>query len=144
MANSETQERNVELTRTGLAAWIAGNREAAMATFTEDVEIYVPPELGNAGTYRGIDQFLSWFQAWDDAWSSFEMSVVGEFEPVGEGHVIAMVRSTGVGAGSGVEVENELAWLFGVREGQMEYLSLQPDVAAARELAARRDPASAG
>jgi ketosteroid isomerase-like protein len=143
MANSETQERNAELTRTGLAAWIAGDREKAIATFTEDVEIYVPPELGNAGTYRGIDQFLSWFQAWDDAWSSFEMSV-GEIEPAGERHVIAMVRSTGVGAGSGIQVENELAWLFGVRGGQMEYLSLQPDASAARELAARRDPASAG
>ncbi len=139
MANSDAQERNVELTRTGLAAWIAGDREKAIATFTEDVEIYVPPELGNAGTYRGVDQFLSWFQAWDDAWSSFEMSV-GEIEPAGESHVIAIVQSTGVGAASGIEVENTLAWLFGVRGGQMEYLSLQPDVAAARELAARRDP----
>ena len=52
---SQVQKQNVELVREGLDDWIAGDREAAMATFTEDVEVYVPAELGNAGTYRGIE-----------------------------------------------------------------------------------------
>ena len=98
------QEANLELARGGLEDWIAGNQEATIATFTDDVEVFVPPELGNAGTYTGIEQFRSWFAAWDDAWSEFEMEVE-DIEPVGERHVVAMIQSRGVGAGSGIEVE---------------------------------------
>jgi ketosteroid isomerase-like protein len=134
------QERNVELVRDGLASWISGDREGAMATFTDDVEVFVPAELGNAGTYRGVEQFQRWFGEWDDAWSEFVMSVES-IEPAGERHVVAMIRSRGVGAGSGVEVENLLGWVLGVREGQMEFLSLQPDREAAIELARERESA---
>jgi ketosteroid isomerase-like protein len=51
------QERNVELARDGLESWISGDRENAMATFTDDIEVFVPAELGNAGSYRGVEQF---------------------------------------------------------------------------------------
>src|SRR5262245_39982373 len=99
------QQRNVELARGGLESWIAGDHERAIATFSEDVEVFVPAELGNAGTYRGIDEFRSWFQAWDDAWSEFEMDV-RTIEPVGERHVVALIDSRGTGVGSGIEVGN--------------------------------------
>ncbi len=51
----------MELAQMGLGDWIAGDREAAIASFADDVEVFVPAELGNAGTYRGIEQFRSWF-----------------------------------------------------------------------------------
>jgi ketosteroid isomerase-like protein len=140
MASSEEQEANVALARAGLEDWIAGNQEAAIATFTEDVEVYVPAELGNAGTYRGIEQFRRWFADWDEAWAEFEMAI-DDIEPAGERHVVAMVVSRGVGAGSGIEVENRLAWVLGMRDGMMEYLSLQPDREHALALVAERDAA---
>jgi hypothetical protein len=58
---------------------------------------------------------------------------------VGESHVVAMIRSRGVGVGSGVEVGNLLGWVIGVREGQTEFLSLQVDRDAALELARKRE-----
>ncbi len=134
------QEANLELARGGLEDWIAGNQEATIATFTDDVEVYVPPELGNAGTYMGIEQFRKWFEAWDDAWSEFQMSVK-DIEPAGERHVVAIIESRGVGAGSGIEVSNRLAWVLGIRDGKMEYLSLQPDVEAAHALVGEREAA---
>jgi ketosteroid isomerase-like protein len=138
MTTSEQQKQNVELARSGLEDWIRGDRERAMATFTDDVEVFVPPELGNAGTYRGLEQFQRWFKDWYDAWSEFAMSVES-IEPVGENHVVAMIHSRGVGAGSGVEVENLLGWVIGVRDEKMEFLSLQADRDAALELARERE-----
>jgi ketosteroid isomerase-like protein len=143
MASSERtpeQESNLKLANGGLEDWIAGDQEAAIATFADDVEVFVPPELGNAGSYTGIEQFRAWFANWDEAWSEFEMSIQ-DIEPVGERHVVAMIGSRGVGAGSGIEVANELAWVLGIREGKMEYLSLQPDRDAAHALVREREAA---
>jgi ketosteroid isomerase-like protein len=135
---ASSPEENLELVRGGLENWIAGEREKAIATFAEDLEVYVPPELGNAGTYRGIEQFRGWFQAWEEAWSEFEMSVES-IEPVGERHVIALIASRGVGLGSGIEVSNELGWVLGVRDQQMDFLSLQPSLEEARAFAEVRE-----
>ena len=139
--DSEVQKANVELARGGLESWISGDRETAIATFTDDVEVYVPAELGNAGSYRGIDQFRSWFQGWDEVWSEFTM-VARSIEPVGERHVIVEMDSKGTGTASGVEVSNTLGWVMGVREGNLEYLALMPDLEAAREHALAREGAA--
>jgi ketosteroid isomerase-like protein len=139
MATPE-QERNLELVRGGLDDWIAGDREATVSTFTDDVEVYVPPELGNAGTYRGVEQFKRWFEAWDEVWTDYRMSIES-MEAAGDRHVVAMVRSTGTGVGSGIEVENVLGWVIGVRDRQMDFLSLQPDREAAIRLAREREAA---
>jgi ketosteroid isomerase-like protein len=141
MASSEPtpeQEVNLELARGGLEDWIAGNQEAAIARFRDDVEVFVPPELGNAGSYKGVEQFRKWFSAWDEAWSEFEMAIE-EIEPVGDRHVVAMIRTRGVGVGSGIEVGNVLAWVIGVRDGLMDYLSLQPDREHADALVRERE-----
>lgn len=136
--DGEAQARNVELVRAGLDSWVEGDREAALARFTEDVEVYVPPELGNAGTYLGIEQFNAWIAAWEEAWSDFSMEVTA-VEAVGDRHVIATVNSRGTGSASGVEVGNTLKWVFGVKDEELEHLSLQPDQEAAREYAAARE-----
>jgi ketosteroid isomerase-like protein len=135
---SATQQQNLELARNGLDNWIAGDQEATIVTFADDVEVYVPAELGNAGSYRGVEQFKRWFDAWDEAWSEFEMSVES-IEPAGERHVVALIRSRGIGAGSGIEVSNELGWVIGVRDEKMDFLSLQPTLEDARRLAEERE-----
>ncbi len=47
-----------------------------------------------------------------------------------------------IGAGSGIEVENSLGWVLGIREARMNFLSLQLDLDSARALAAERDSAA--
>ncbi len=135
---SEVQKHNLELARDGLDNWIAGDREEAIAMFTDDVEVYVPPELGNAGSYRGIEQFRAWFQDWDEAWSEFTMEA-RSIEPVGERHVVVEMDSKGTGTASGIEVDNTLGWVMGVRDEKLEYISLLPDLQAAREHARERE-----
>lgn len=137
---TERQGRNLELARGGLESWIAGDREAVMGTLSAEVEVFVPPELGNAGTFKGREEFLKWVAEWDEAWSEFDMEV-SAIEPVGEDHVIAQIRSRGTGVGSGIEVENELGWVLRVREGLMDYLALQADLVQARAHAQERESA---
>jgi ketosteroid isomerase-like protein len=131
-------EQNVQLARRGLQSWIDGDREAALETIAEDVEVNVPPELGNAGTYRGLNEFLRWNAEWEEAWSEFEMEVLSA-EPVGDRHVVCLIRSKGRGAGSGVEVANELGWVMEVRDGKLGFLGLQPSREGAVALAEERE-----
>lgn len=135
---TERQQHNIELAQRGLGNWIAGNREAAIATFSEDIEIYVPPELGNAGTFHGIDGFHEWNDAWEEAWS--EMTIrVERMEPVGDSHVVLLMHSFGKGSASGIEVDNRLGWVLCVEGDRLTYLGLQPDLEAARRHALERE-----
>lgn len=135
---TEAQARNVELAQRGLGNWMAGHREAAIATFSEDIEIHVPAELGNAGTFHGIDGFHEWNDAWEEAWS--EMTITAEaIEPVGDSHVVALIHSRGKGSASGIEVDNHLGWVLCVDDGKLTYLGLQPDLEAARRHALERE-----
>jgi ketosteroid isomerase-like protein len=138
MGAEQGRRSNLELVRSGLEGWIAGDREATISTFTDDVEVYVPPELGNAGSYRGIEGFRRWFSTWDDAWSEFNMSIES-IEAAGDRHVVAMIHSRATGAGSGIEVENVLGWVIGVRGEKMDFLSLQPDRESALALVRERE-----
>ncbi len=133
------QERNVELARGGLESWVAGDAEATLATFSDDVETYVPQELGNAGTYHGKDQFLQWTRQWDDAWDEFRTEI-REVMPVGERHVVVTVHNWGRGRGSGIEVENEQGWVLGVRKDTLcDFISLQATPEDALKLARERE-----
>ncbi|MCE3265878.1 MAG: hypothetical protein K0S15_587 [Solirubrobacterales bacterium] len=137
---ADDEQRNVGLVRGGLENWIAGDHEAAIAAFTDDVQVEVPAELGNAGSYTGIEEFRRWFAEWDEAWSEFRLELK-EIEPAGDRHVIAMIHSHGIGAGSGIEVDNVLAWVIGVRRGRMDFFSLQPDRERASALVREREDA---
>jgi ketosteroid isomerase-like protein len=127
---------NVEMVRRGLSAWTGGDLEATMKTLAEDVEVFVPSELANAGTYHGHDGFLQWLSAWNEAWAEMTYEVEG-LTPVGERHVVALVRNRGRGRGSGVEVMQTRGWVFEVRGEVCSFFSLQRDrdtaVAVARE-----------
>lgn len=138
---SENQRRNLELAGAGLEAWVSGRREQTLETLADDVEVFVPPELGNPGTYHGKEEFLRWNGEWDEAWSDFQMSV-GRFAAVGDSHVVAEVHSRGTGRGSGIEVENVLGWVIGIRDGFCDYVSLQPSLEDARRVAEERETAS--
>jgi ketosteroid isomerase-like protein len=135
---SPEQKRNLELAREGFDSWLSGDVEGTLARFADDLEVYVPPELGNAGTYRGKEEFLEWNRQWNEAWAEFSQEVK-EIVPVGERHVVVTIHNRGVGRGSGIEVEQIQGWILGVRDGLMDYLSLQMSPELAMELARERE-----
>ena len=137
MATPE-QERNTERLRRGMATWASGDVDGTLSTLTEDVEVVVPAEVGNPGTFRGHDEVMEWMRQWDEAWEEFE-SEIAEVVPVGERHVVATMRQSARGRGSGVAVDRDIGWVVGFRGELCEFLSLQETPELGLELA--RTPA---
>jgi len=129
-------DRREELVREGWDAWERGDPEEALAYYDSEVVVYAPPEIGNAGTFRGIDGFLEWAGAWYEAWETFEQELL-RIELVGETHVVADSLQRGKGRGSGIEVEREANWVYDIRDEKLVYISLYWDrdraIAAAHE-----------
>jgi ketosteroid isomerase-like protein len=129
-------DRREELIREGFDAWERGDTEATLALYDPEIVVYAPPEIGNPGTFHGIEGFLEWAAAWYEAWETFEQEVV-RIEPVGATHGVADTLQKGRGRGSGIEIERQASWVYDVRDEKLVYMALYWDrekaVAAARE-----------
>jgi hypothetical protein len=96
-----------------------------MSGLHPEVEIHAPPEVGNAGTYRGRDGYRQWVGLWMDAWEDFENEILGT-ESVGRRHVILDAHQRARGRGSGVEVDREVSMLFEIRDGELVRFHIYP------------------
>jgi ketosteroid isomerase-like protein len=136
MAESSSQDENLALVRAAIDAYNRGDIQYILGTLDPEIEVYAEPGLVNAGTYRGIDGFTVWVTEWTDAWESFRNDI-HRIEALGENHVLAEVDQHARGAGSGVEVEMRLVYMFEEREGRARRLHLYRDWDAAREVVER-------
>jgi ketosteroid isomerase-like protein len=125
------------LVRDAWAAYNAGDLERTIAAFDPELTVFAPATMANAGTFHGIEGFVRWITAWNEAWDSFHTEIV-ELEQLGDGRVITRMRQTGTGRGSGVEVAMEAGWLFEVSDGLCTYIAIQPSYELAREHALER------
>jgi ketosteroid isomerase-like protein len=135
----ERQRRNVELVRQGVEAFQRGDLDGLLALTREDFEIYLPPSLPNSGTYVGYDGFQTWLDQWLEAWDDFTVEIV-DAVPAGARHVVADIRQSGRGKGSGIPVEMEIAYLWDVRGDRFAALQLYASRDQAFEAAERREP----
>ena len=124
------QRKLEELARRGIDAYNRGDVEALLEQLDEEVEVYTPPELPNAGTYRGHEGFLQWIGQWDEAWEEFRLEME-RIDFVGERYGVVTVRQFGRGAGSGVEVEMRIIQLYEVQGDKATRIHLYPDREAA-------------
>jgi ketosteroid isomerase-like protein len=99
-----------ELILRGFAASNRGDYQAVLDILDPDVEVRTDTELGNPGVYRGHDGWRAWTRAWLDVWEEFRLDP-GEIEQHGDDFLVPVVAS-GRGMGSGVEVSQELLWVF--------------------------------
>ena len=118
-----SDEPRVELVRQAFEAWEQGDVEATLAVFDPEIEVFAPPEIGNPGTFHGIDGFMSWATAWLEVWDSFSQELAS-IEPVGERHVLVDSHQSGRGKGSGVKVELDVTYVYEIRNGLGVYLGI--------------------
>ena len=109
---------NVALALGWLEAWGRGDNETVSAAMLPEVEIHAAAEVGNEGTFRGVDGYRRWEALWMEAWDDFRNEVL-RAEAVGDRHVIVDARQRGTGRGSGVEVDREVSMLVEIREGRI-------------------------
>jgi hypothetical protein len=132
---SETHE---QLVRDAWDAYNDGDVERTISFFHPDeLTVYAPPQMANAGTFHGVEGFVEWITAWNEAWDSFHTDIV-EIEQLNPQQVITKMRQSGTGRGSGIDVVMEAGWLFEVEDDLCTYISLHPTYEAARAHAAER------
>jgi ketosteroid isomerase-like protein len=138
MATAAERERDLQLVREGFDAFRRGDIDALLAILDEDVEVFMPPDLPNSGTYRGHSGYRKWVAQWLEAWDDFTPTIT-RVEPVGNRHVLARVHQTARGKGSGIEVEMDIAYLFDVRDGRAAAMHLYVTPDEAVEVALERE-----
>jgi ketosteroid isomerase-like protein len=134
-------EERIELVRRGFAAYNARDVDAIFRLLHPEIEIYASDELINAGTFHGHEGYVTWVSRWEEAWDDFTNEPV-EITVVGDRHAAARVRASGRGRGSGIEVGQELGYLYDVRDGVCVYLGLFPSFEEARRVGEEREGAT--
>jgi ketosteroid isomerase-like protein len=116
------------------AAWQAGGAERLIDYVHQDFEGTVPPELSaEPDRYRGPDGVRRWFAGFEDTLDDVRI-VPLEMIEAGD-RVIVPVRLTARGAGSGIEVEQDVVQVWRFRDGKVVRLDAFPDLESAREAA---------
>jgi uncharacterized protein len=132
------QSRNIEAVSDGVDAFRAGDVDAVLAVLHEDVEVHMPSDLPNAGTYRGHDEYRQWLGRWLEAWDAFDIEI-DDIEPIGRTHVVASAHQTARGRGSGIPVEMWITYMWDVRDGRAIAMHLYPTRDEAVRVARQRE-----
>jgi ketosteroid isomerase-like protein len=87
--------------------------------------------------YRGREGVAKAIRRWNGTWSDWKMEVA-ELIDVGD-RVLAVVRASGRGKGSGVDVAQQTFWTFGLRDRQIVHETILLDRAEALKAVGLRD-----
>ncbi len=134
----ELQQRNLEAIQGGVEAFRRGDLDAVLDLLDPEIEVHMPSELANAGTYRGHDGYRQWLAQWLEAWDEFDLEL-DDIEAVGRTHVVSRAHQTARGRGSGIPVEMWISYMWDVRDGRAIALHLYPTRDQAVEVAERRE-----
>ena len=129
-------EENVETARMAFEAWNRRDLQSVLDLFHPDVvwEENVQVFPGMDRIYRGHEGFLKWDRdAFSEVWESIAVEPL-EFIDAGD-HVVALLRLSGKGQGSGVDVELAIYNVLTFRDGKVAWRRLYTDRAEALEAA---------
>jgi ketosteroid isomerase-like protein len=98
-------QKNVQSVRDAVEAYNRGDLDAALGRLHPDVEWRTLDAFPDAGTYRGPEGVRDFFQTWNDTFEGFRLHL-DECVALDEDLVLATLRVSGKGAGSGAEVES--------------------------------------
>jgi ketosteroid isomerase-like protein len=127
-------ENNVDLVRRGYEAWNSGDIDAVLSLVDPDIEWVGYTHIPEAGNLRGRDEVRDWLERFLDAWEEMDVQIVEVVEA--DDKVAALVRLSGRGKGSGVEVKGGVdAHVWTIRDGNVVAVTLyQGTTEALREL----------
>jgi ketosteroid isomerase-like protein len=135
----ESPSDRVTLAEAGIDAFRRGDTGTVLALFDEEIEIHAPLGLGNVGTYRGHAGYMEWLENWLEAWEGFDIVSLERIEEVGSHHVVAAAYQTARGRGSGVPVEQRIAYMWEIRDDKVVAMHLYPTWEEAVAVARRRE-----
>ena len=118
-------QENLDVVRRAYEAWNRGDLEAAFEFLDRDVEVSVPPDFPEAGTYRGRDEVRHWVAQQLLPILEEVRAEPERFLDAGD-RVVAFVRYFGRGKASGIEVRGAVvdAHVWTLREGKVQKLQM--------------------
>ncbi len=108
---------NVAAVKELLEAWNRGDREGIFARATDDLE-WTPATVATIEgekTFRGRDGMDEFFEQWGSTWETWDVNL-DEIRDLGD-EVLALGHVHARGRGSGLELDQEVAYVFGFRDG---------------------------
>jgi ketosteroid isomerase-like protein len=132
-------QENVEVVRRALEAWGRGDPKAAADLLDPEIEWSMPPNIPEAGTFRGRDEVVRRLEEFMEAWDDLAVTVE-ELVDAGD-CVVALVRYSGRGRESGIETRGVTtdAQVWTVRNGKALRVELYGGTAEALEAAGLRE-----
>jgi ketosteroid isomerase-like protein len=112
-------EENVDLIRASIEAFNRNDPEAALAALHPEVEWQTLDLMPDAGVYRGHEGVRGFFQMWGDTFQGFQLHLEA-CVPLDQDQVMATLRVSGEGAGSGAGVESPAFFqVLEIHDGQI-------------------------
>jgi uncharacterized protein len=122
---SAAPDTYIDQLRRGYEALNRGDVSVVLELLDPDIEWHEPAPSPDEGSHRGRDSFEQFFCGWIESFEGFRI----EPEEVVErgDRLIAIVRQSGRGRASGVEVEARLAHVWTVEDGRAVRCEAVPD-----------------
>jgi ketosteroid isomerase-like protein len=99
----------VDLVRDSFKAYATGDYDTLAEMMHPDLEVHDWPEAADPSVYRGLEGISQARHEWGKAWEQMDVAPT-HFVEAGE-HVFVVMRSTGIGRGSSIEMVTDT---FGV------------------------------
>ena len=130
-------QENVEIVRAAYRAYIAGDREAYLDFFAEDVEAHPDASrFTEAEPFRGREEFRRFLAESDEDWEGGASSgEIREIFPVGDDRVVTLADWGGRGRASGIDLRSSLSSITTHEDGQITKFEFFFDHAQALEAA---------
>jgi peptidoglycan-N-acetylglucosamine deacetylase len=110
-------QSNVEIVRAVFHAYFRGDMESVLRLTDPEVVVMQPSEVPDATTRHGHAGVMEAIAVWPEQWDDYELEIV-QIVDAG-GHVVVRTHQRGRGKASGVEVEDEIWFVFGFRNGKV-------------------------
>lgn len=110
---------NVEIVQAAFAAYERGDIDAILRLCDEDVVITQPLDLpGIPVEQRGHSGVREALAVWPDQWDDYRSRLLRVVADPGD-YVVVTARTSGRGKQSGVQVEMDFTFVFGVRDDKI-------------------------
>jgi ketosteroid isomerase-like protein len=111
------ESENLRLAKLFFELWNAGVREIDEELTDPEIELHTPISSTRGAPYRGYDGVRQWLADIGDQFEEWS-SEVPEFIDLGDNRVLCLGKLHLRGRGSGVEFDQEMAWLITFRDGR--------------------------
>jgi ketosteroid isomerase-like protein len=124
-------QENVEIVRAMVAAAETGDWDTALEGFDPEVELD-QRRMPDGGIYKTPGGVRKFYERWLGSWDQLRVESKGVIAAP-DGRVISLLRISGRGRGSGIDVAMEAADVFTLRDGKVIRMVGFPDRAEALE-----------